>query len=122
MKSIESAIPRIALFISDPTILTETEHILRTHYSSLLIVMEKAKLKEFPFSLIIIVDSIKDICDIQQFHPVEGTRVLLIVKADGEEVAAAFEAGADDCITYPFPEGELIGKTEKYMQEILPIE
>jgi len=116
MTSNDAAIPRIALFISDPAILLETQEILQKHYSSLMVITEKAKLKEFPVPLIIVVDQIKDVFDIRKLHPVEGTRVLVILKEnDGEAMSAAFEVEADDCLIHPFVEHAFIEKTEKYL-------
>jgi len=117
MTSTDSAIPRIALFISDPSILRETQEILQKQYSSLMIITEKAKMKDLPVPLVIVVDQIKDVFDIRKLHPVEGTRVLVILQEnDGEAMSAAFEVGADDCVTHPFVEHALIEKTEKYLE------
>ena len=118
MKSAEAFIPRVALFISEPNILLEIEEILRIQYSSLLIVSEKHKLKEFPFPFIILVDRVKDVVDIRKLHPLKGTRILVILKeADGEVMGAAYDIGADDCITHPFGKDVVIEKIEKYLEE-----
>lgn len=117
MTTADTSIPRIALFITAPLILSETEQILRNKYSSLLLITEKAKLKEFDVPLIIVVDRMKDVLDIRAQHPVEGTRVLVIVQdGDSEVMSAAFEAGADDYITHPFTPEAFIEKTEKYLE------
>src|SRR5262249_6907348 len=91
------AFPRVALFIRDVSLLGEIESILRARYSSLMIITEKQKLAEFAIPLIVIVDTIKDVAEIRELHPVEGTQVLLACQeGDSEIVGAAFDAGADD--------------------------
>lgn len=106
-------IPRIALFISDSDIRHEMESLLRSQYSSLLVMTEKEKLKEFPVPLIVVVDAVKDVSDIRALHPVDGTRILVIGGENSEEMAAAFEVGADDFITHPFSREEVIEKVGK---------
>jgi|GEM_PF-1386419 len=116
MTPTDTSVPRIALFISDPALLRETEEILQKQYSSLMLITEKDKLKEFAVPLVIVVDRIKDVDDIRKLHPVEGTRVLVILhEKDSEQMSAAFKVGADDCISHPFAENALIEKTEKYL-------
>lgn len=111
------AFPRVALFIGDANILAELEAILRSHYSSLLLVTEKEKLAEFSIPLIVIVDTIKDVAEIRELHPVEGTQILLACQeGDSEIVGAAFDAGADDFIPYPFDRDTVLEKTEKYLE------
>lgn len=111
------AFPRIALFISDPQILAELETILREKYSSLMLITEKAKLAEFTIPLVVLVDTIKAVSEIRALHPVEGTRILIISQEGDSEIAgAAFDAGADDFVAYPFGADAVVGKTEKYLE------
>lgn len=116
MKPVETYMPRIALFLSDADILVEMERLLKSHYSSLLIITEKDKLKQFPVPLIVVVDTVKVVSDIRALHPIEGTRVLLVNREDSEEVAAAFDVGVDDFLTYPFSSEEVFSKFEKYLE------
>ncbi len=111
------AFPRVAIFLSDSEMMAELETILRSHYSSLMIVTDKAKLAEFALPLIVLVDSIRDAAEIRAVHPVEGTQVLIVLEeGDSEIEAAAFDVGADDCLAYPFDPAAVIGKIEKYLE------
>lgn len=113
----ETALPRIALFLSDPVLLHEIEEILRNQYSSLLLITEKEKIKEFRVPLIVVVDAVKAVSDILALGPAEGTRILVVLREeDGEEISAAFDVGAADCITHPFEKEKLVEKTEKYLE------
>jgi DNA-binding response OmpR family regulator len=116
MKPVETYIPRIALFLSEPEILVEMERLLKAQYSSLLIITERDKLKQFPIPLIVVVDAVKSVSELRALHPVEGTRVLLVNREDSEEVAAAFDVGVDDFITYPFSPDDVLSKFEKYLE------
>jgi PleD family two-component response regulator len=110
-------IPRIALFITDAAVNMEIERILRDFYSSLLLVTDLEKLAEFELPMIVIVDTIQEISRIRGLNPASGTKVLLIANAlDGEITAAAFSAGADDCLAYPFAKDELIATLERYLE------
>jgi len=112
-----AAIPRVAIFLSDSAVLQELEGILRGQYSSLMLITEKAKLVEFSIPLIVLVDTIRDVAEIRALHPVEGTQVLLVIEeGDSEIEAAAFDAGADDFLAYPFEPAAVIGKIEKYLE------
>lgn len=112
-----AAIPRVALFLSKPEVQQELERILREQYSSLMLITEKSKLAEFAFPLIVLVDTIKDVADIRSLHPVEGTQVLVVLEeGDSEIEAAAFDAGADDHLVYPFESAAVVGKIEKYLE------
>lgn len=109
--------PRIALFIPDNKVHAQMVKILREHYSSLLIITEREKFKDFTIPLIVIVSSVAEAAKIQEFHPVEGTRILVVSNAlDGETTAAAFEVGAVDYLAYPLRKEEVIEKTEKYLE------
>lgn len=109
-----TAFPRVALFITDSLVLAELEKILREKYSSLMLITDKAKLTEFAVPLVILADTIKDVSEIRALHPVQGTRILIISQeGDSEIVGAAFDAGADDFIAYPFVAEAVIEKTEK---------
>lgn len=113
----QNEIPRIALFISNPELLSEAEQVLRKRYSSLLLISEKEKLKDFTLPLIIVADRIKDVPEIKELRPPEGTRILVILQeGDGEVTGVAFEAGADDFIPHPFSPDVFIEKTERYLQ------
>ncbi len=112
-----AAFPRVALFVEDPQVLAELETILRAKYSSLMLITDKAKLVEFPVPLVVLVDTIKDVSEICALGPVKGTQVLIISReGDSEIVGAAFDAGADDFIAYPFVADGVIEKTEKYLE------
>lgn len=109
--------PRIALFLSEPARLLEVQQLLAPHYDSLMLVGEKAKFREFQFPLIILVDSVREVPEIRELHPVKGTRILAILgEEDSEELGAAFDAGVDDCIPHPFDENVALEKIEKYLQ------
>jgi PleD family two-component response regulator len=111
------AFPRVAIFLSDSETMVELEKILRSHYSSLMIITDKAKLAEFAIPLIVLVDTIKDVAEIRALHPVEGTQVLIVLEeGDSEIEAAAFDAGADDHLAYPFESKAVVGKIEKYLE------
>lgn len=111
-----TAFPRVALFITDPAVLSELEAILREKYSSFMLVTDKAKLAEFAVPLIVLVDTIKDVADIRALGLVEGTQVLIVSQdGDSEIVGAAFDAGADDFVAYPFVPEAVLEKTEKYL-------
>ncbi len=119
MITAENYIPRIALFLSNQNLLEKTERILRERYSSLLIISDKNKLQEFPMSLLILVDTVKDVFDIRTRHPVEGTLILLVLEEEDSEVmSAAIEAGADDFIHDSMSGGDLIEKIEKYLEAV----
>lgn len=112
-----TAFPRMALFLSDPQVQAELEKILREKYSSLMLITDKAKLAEFAVPLVVLADTIKDVSEIRALHPVEGTQILIISQeGDSEIVGAAFDAGADDFIAYPFVAEAVITKTEKYLE------
>jgi PleD family two-component response regulator len=111
------AFPRVAIFLSDTERMAELEAILRGHYSSLMIITEKAKLAEFAIPLIVLVDSIRNAAEIRAMRPVEGTQVLIVLEeGDSECEAAAFEVGADDYLAYPFDPAGVISKVEKYLE------
>lgn len=116
--STESTVfPRVALFVTDPQVLVDLEKILRGKYSSLMLITDKAKLAEFSIPLVVLVDTIKDVSEIRSLHPVEGTQILIISQdGDSEMVGAAFDAGADDFVAYPFVADAVIEKTEKYLE------
>lgn len=110
-------IPRIALFLSDETVLMELEKTLRSQYTSLLVITDREKLKEFAVPLLIVVDTINDVALIKESHPVEGTQILIVINSkDSEMSSAAFDAGASDYLTYPFVPENVIKKTEKYLE------
>ncbi|MDD5198921.1 MAG: hypothetical protein PHC88_03890 [Terrimicrobiaceae bacterium] len=112
-----AGIPRIALFISDPELLLETETILREHYSSLLLITEQDKLKEFSLPLIIILDSVRNVAALGAMHLPEGTQILVLRDpADSEATAAAFEVGATDYLPLPLSRENVIVKTESYLE------
>jgi PleD family two-component response regulator len=112
-----AAMPRVAIFLSDSEVLQELEGILRGHYSSLMLITDKAKLAEFSIPLIVLVDTIRDVAEIRALHPVEGTQVLIVLEdVDSEIEAAAFDAGADDFVAYPLEPAAVIGKIEKYLE------
>jgi PleD family two-component response regulator len=112
-----AAMPRVAIFLSDSDVLKELEEILRAQYSSLMLITDKAKLAEFSIPLIVLVDSIRDVAEIRSLHPAEGTQVLIVLEeVDSEIEAAAFDAGADDFLPYPFEAAVVIGKIEKYLE------
>jgi DNA-binding response OmpR family regulator len=112
-----AAFPRVALFLSNPEVSQELERILRDQYSSIMIVTEKAKLAEFTIPLVVLVDTIRDVAEIRALHPVEGTQVLVVLEdGDSEIEAAAFDAGADDHLVYPFEPAAVVGKIEKYLE------
>lgn len=116
-RSLEDAIPRIALFISNVSVLQELEAILRNQYSSLLIVTDRAKLKEFNTPFIVVTDTIHEVAQILEEHPVEGTQILIVAQEqDSESTAAAFEVGASDYLGYPFVAADVIEKTERYLE------
>lgn len=107
----------MALFLTDPQVQAELEKILREKYSSLMLITDKAKLAEFAVPLVVLADTIKDVSEIRALHPVEGTQILIISQeGDSEIVGAAFDAGADDYIAYPFVAEAVITKTEKYLE------
>jgi DNA-binding response OmpR family regulator len=112
-----AAIPRVALFLSKSEVQQELERILREKYSSLMLITDKAKLAEFSIPLVVLVDTIKDVAEIRALHPVEGTQVLVVLEeGDSEIEAAAFDAGADDHLVYPFSADAVVGKIEKYLE------
>jgi DNA-binding response OmpR family regulator len=112
-----AAMPRVAMFLSDSEVLQELERILREQYSSLMLITDKAKLTEFTVPLIVLVDTIRDAAELRALHPVDGTQVLLVLEeGDSEIEAAAFDAGADDFLPYPFEPAAVIGKIEKYLE------
>lgn len=109
-------LPRIALFIRDGEILGQLEEILRDHYSSLLVVTEREKLREIDSPIIVITDSIEEVALLKDLPPIDGTEILVIARDDDEELlSAAFETGATDYLTYPFAPAEVVTKTEKYL-------
>ncbi|CAN5724500.1 hypothetical protein BH09VER1_BH09VER1_35110 [soil metagenome] len=109
--------PRIALFLSDESVLMELEKILRSNYSSLLVITDREKLKEFSIPLLIVVDTINDVALIRESHLVEGTQILVVTNSkDSETCSAAFDAGAADYLNYPFVPENVIRKTEKYLE------
>lgn len=111
-----TAMPRVAILVEDAEMMPELEEILRSQYSSLLIVTDRAKLGEFDLPLIIVVESIRDAAEVRGLGLADGTRVLIISReGDSEMVAAAFDAGADDVLAYPFDREAVIGKIEKYL-------
>lgn len=118
MKENYQPLPRIALFIADPTISAEIEQILRAHYSSLLLISNMEKLEEFDLPLIVISDRMSDVAKIHDLKTMHSTRVLALVDAqDNEVISAAFDVGADDYISLPLDAVQLIEKTERYLEE-----
>lgn len=117
MKTAEAAIPRITLLFSDLNLLQEVERALHSHYSSLLIVSETEKLKEFQTPLLIIADNINTVSEIGRLQLPKGTRVLILLedKEGEEEIGAAFESGADTFIYRSFTIDDLLEKTEEYL-------
>ena len=110
-------IPRIALFVSDETVLMELEKTLRSQYTSLLVITDREKLKEFAVPLLIVVDTINDVAVIKESRPVEGTQILIVINSkDSEMSSAAFDVGATDYLTYPFVPENVIKKREKYLE------
>lgn len=116
MNSLDAFLPRLALLIADAEISAELEKLLRSKYSSLLLIANRKQLSDFPIPLVIMVDTVSDIAEIRKLHTAEGTRILVIGKADSEVLSAAVGLGADDYVTYPFTESELLEKTEKYLE------
>ena len=110
-------IPRIALLVANEAYLSELERILRSHYSGLMLITAREKFREFVTPLLIITDTIDDVAGILNQHPVPGTQLLIVVRAEESEgTSAAFEAGAADFIEYPFVPADVIEKTEKYLE------
>lgn len=117
MDSQSTCIPRIALFIRDSAILKDAEGILRTKYSSLMLLTEKEKIREFPFPLLILVDQLRDVSEIRSLNPIMGTRILVILPLQDEEIACAtYAAGADEVIPSPLHAEEFLSVTEKYLE------
>ncbi len=113
------SLPRLALWISDPGVQRELEEILKVEYSSLLLITEREKLEEFMLPLIVIVDTVRELAELRRLTLPEGTRVVIISgQTDSEAVAAAFEAGADDLLPYPFSRDAVVGVTEKYLEDL----
>lgn len=109
-------LPRIALFISDGEILAQIENILRDHYSSLLVITDREKLREIDSAVIVITDTIQEVALLKEMPPIDGTEILVVTRGDDEEMlSAAFETGATDYLQYPFAPAEVISKTEKYL-------
>lgn len=109
--------PRLALFLSDEKVLSELEQILRGAYSSLLLVTEREKLAEFDIPFIIIVDNHRDLADTHGMPLPDGTKILTVAKPEDSEVlGATFDLGADDVLSYPFEEDQVLARTEKFLQ------
>lgn len=112
-----ASIPRLALLIANGDILHELETILRTKYSSLLVITDREKLAEFNTPLIIITDTIHEVAQLKAAQPVEGSQVLIVTQEqDSESTAAAFEVGATDYLAHPFVSADVIEKTERYLE------
>ncbi len=112
-----SFLPRIALFVSDGDVFGQLEGILREHYSSLLVITDREKLREIDTPIIVITDTVQEVALLRDMPPIDGTEILVVTRDDDEEMlAAAFETGATDFLAYPFAPAEVISKTEKYLQ------
>lgn len=109
--------PRLALFLSDDKVLFELEQILRSAYTSLLLITEPEKLGEFDIPFIIIVDNQRDLAKAHGMKLPEGTRFLTVARPDDSEVlGATFDLGADEVLSYPFSSEEVLARTEKYLR------
>jgi len=109
-------LPRIALFIGDGEVFGQLEGILHEHYSSMLVITDREKLREIDSPIIIITDSIQEVALLREMPPIDGTEILVIAREDDDEMlAAAFETGATDYLAYPFAPAEVVSKTEKYL-------
>jgi len=112
------ASPRVALFFTDLAVMGEIQAILSEYYSSLLVITDREKLQEFPFPLIIVVDHIHEVAQIKAAHPITGTEIFLVARPEQSEmIGAAYDAGATECLAYPFDAEEVIAKTEKYLSQ-----
>jgi DNA-binding response OmpR family regulator len=113
-------LPRIALFLTDPRVSLEVQEILRTEYSSLMLISEIEKLDEFHLPLVVLVDNIKDAASVRGMKAQDQARIIIISSdEDSELIGAAFEAGADEYLRYPFAPEEVLQKTKNVLSEVV---
>lgn len=113
----QTAILRVALLMSNAQTLLELEEILKSHYSSLLILTERVKLLEFDIPFIVVVDSMQELSEVKRLPLPEASSVLLVAfPSDSEMISVAFELGATDFLSHPFEAREVVAKVEKYLQ------
>jgi len=118
--TLEKSIPRIALLLTDPRASMEIQEILRQEYSSLMLISEMEKLREFDLPLIVLVDNIQDAANIRSMKSSEEARIIIISDdADSELIGAAFDAGADEYVCYPFSSQEVLQKTKHILGNII---
>lgn len=103
--------------IEDSRVRGELEDILRSHYSSLMIVSEREKLAEFGFPLLVILEGVHEVVETRSLHLPPGTQFLVLAcEGDSESMSAAFEAGAADFLPHPFNVEEIIRKIESHLE------
>jgi DNA-binding response OmpR family regulator len=113
-----TAIPRVALLMSQAPLASELEEILKGTYSSLLVITDRSKLLEFDIGFLIIVDTIPELLGVQTLSLPPDTFILLTVPgSDSELEAVGFASGASDVISHPFDKEEILNKTEKYLEK-----
>ena len=117
----QSAIPRVALLLANAQACAEIEEILKSRYSGLLVLTERAKLLDFDIPFIIIMDSMHELAELKKMSlPSGSVLILALSEADSEMISVAFDLGTTDVLGYPFDKDEVLEKTEHYLETFRP--